>query len=153
MIEYGNAWGGAPRIWDALFDRYIKDPNVPYDYIFSDSNSKKLWALADRKDLSDAERASLLFTFDHAYVCKSEFKALSQHLREFNSMYPVDGRSNHLPAWVDFLDSCEADAVGLWATSVSENPWATWNSETEESDPKPLSEGWSIYENLETAPV
>lgn len=148
-MEYGNSWGGACRIWDALFEKYVKNPAIPYGYIFSDGNSKKLWALWRNESLSMAERACLAFTFDHFYVSKANFKRLAEHLREFDSMYPVSQKVNHLPKWVEFFESCEADAVGLWATSVSENPWMKWDEDKEESIPVPLSEGHEMYVELE----
>lgn len=119
--EFRNAWGGAARIWDALFKRYLKDPNIKYDNWLG-KRADDLWPLARREDLPEFERAVHAFTFDRAYVRREHFKKLAADLRKFASNYPAEG-IDHLPAWAQAIENLDAEAVGLYGTSVSENIW------------------------------
>lgn len=149
--EFSNAWGGAARIWSSLFDKYLKNPAIPYDTWLSrlSREDNSLWDLAKRTDLPVFERAVHMFTFDLAYVSKDNFDRLSEHLREFaedHRVYQVD----HLCAWADAIDAMEGvEAVGLYATSVSENVWFEYDEEKDESMPVPLSRGFEVYKWIE----
>lgn len=145
--EFGNSWGGAARIWTPLYDRYLKDPNKPYDSWLFDKTDR-LWDLAKRESLQLFERSVHAFTFDNAYVNKEHFGQMVVDLRAFACSYPVPQMVDHLPAWADFFDSCEADAVGLYGTSVSENPWFDYDSDTDSETPVPLSKGFEVYDWL-----
>lgn len=150
--EYGNSHGGQPRIWDCLYNKYVKDHRKEHDsWLFG--NTKALWALADRKDLPLFERAVMAFTFDYATVEKANFKRFAGHLREFVTAYPVPGRVDHLPSWAKFFDECTSKAIGLYGTSLSDNPWFEWDEKKERDVPYNLKSGtkhFEIYEDLES---
>lgn len=149
-IEFRNPWRGAARIWDALFDRYLKNPEIQYDswlVNYSKDHGKSLWDLAKDNRLQLFERAVHTFTFDLAYVRNDNFERFANDLRTFDEKYPVE-YSSHLSAWADLLDSLDSEAVGLYATSVSRNPWLEYDEEKDETKPHLLSEGFEIYDWL-----
>ena len=154
-VEYRNAWGGAARIWTALFDRYLKAKE--HDYMLSEENQKRLWNLATREDLPIFERAAHTFTFDHFYVRNENFGRFAADLRAFVKKYPAGECVDHLPAWAKWLDENGGfEAVGLYGTSVGENIWHRakkcphCGNDMDETESVPLSEGFEVYDWLET---
>lgn len=147
-IEFRNAWGGAARIWDALFERYLKNPNIPYHMWLTDKGNS-LWPLAKRHDLPMFERAVHASTFDLAYVGKEHFSRFSNDLRAFAERYPAGNKVDHLIAWSDVIEHSDAEAVGFHGTSVAENPWCNYDDETDEMIPVSLAEGFEVYDWLE----
>jgi hypothetical protein len=130
MNEYGNAWGGAARIWNAMFDKYAKDPMKEYDSWIMDKGDR-LWKLAERTDIPVFERIVHASTFDYALVYQEHFKEYAQALRDFVKANPAGEAIDHLPAWADKIENSDAEAIGFWATSVSSNPWATYDEEND----------------------
>jgi hypothetical protein len=156
-FEFSNSWGGAARIWSALFDRYLKDPRKEYDSWLSRAvgSDRSLWDLAKREDLPLFERAVHASTFDRAIVKRENFALLAQHLREFASKYPPQGVC-HLNAWADRIEASHAEAIGFYGTSVSENLWYDWDEEKDESVPYDLAsrdEHFEVYEFLADSTV
>jgi hypothetical protein len=153
-VVYSNAWGGAARIWSALFDRYLKDHNKPYDNFLSrcgNGSDRSLWDLSSREDLPLFERAVHTMTFDRAMLKRENFRHAAEHLREFVKKYPTTG-VDHLSAWADHLEKSTAEAIGFHGTSVSENLWYDWDEEAEESVPYDLNtrdDHYEVYEFLE----
>lgn len=147
-IEFRNAWGGAARIWSALFDAYLKNPAIPYHNWMG--NSDDLWELAKREDLPVFERAVHASTFDHAYISRENFGRFAADLRQFAEKYPVPGAVDHLVPWADWIEGSDAEAVGFHGTSVAENPWWVWDEEKDESTPTPLEDGFEVYGWLES---
>jgi hypothetical protein len=138
--EFRNAWGGAARIWNALYDRYLKDPKKEYDTWAFGGDHKKFWQLAERKDLPVFERAVHASTFDRAMIRREHFAAFAEHLREFVKAYPVGGDTyDHLPKWADIIEASDAEAIGFHGTSVSDNLWMEYDEQTDESTPYDLN--------------
>jgi hypothetical protein len=157
-IEYRNAWGGAARIWDALFKAYVPKKHEYDLWLVNNGNDKRLWDLATRPDLPMFERAVHASTFDHFYVRRENFTRFCADLRAFDAKYPVNGHTvNHLPAWADAIEKLDAEAVGFYGTSVSENPWYRFKTcphcenSTDEIEPVPMSEGWEVYDWLDAS--
>jgi hypothetical protein len=153
--EYRNAWGGAAKIWSDLFDAYLKRPSVPYDnwLMRCAGDDSSLWDLAKRKDLPLFERAVHASTFDHAIIRREHFQQFVRHLREFVSKYPADGKVNHLPSWADAIETSDAEAVGFYGTSVGDNPWFRYDSDSNETIPYDLNTGdehFEVYDWLES---
>ncbi len=148
-IEFRNAWGGAARIWDALFEKYLKNPAIPYhSWISCDQQS--LWDLAKREKLLPFERAVHASTFDLAYIRRANFGRFCGDLLLFDAAYPCIGSTaNHLPAWVDAIMELKAEAVGFHGTSVAENPWRKYDEDKDETIPIPLCSGWEVYDWLD----
>lgn len=152
--EFKNAWGGAARIWDALFKAYIPKRHE-YDTWLSCIDDNRLWDLAGRKDITEFERAVHAFTFDRFYVRRKNFARMANDLRSFVQKYPAGEGVDHLPSFAKWLDENSfPDAVGLYGTSVAENPWIRTKtcphcgSYTDETETVPLSEGTEVYEWL-----
>lgn len=156
--EFGNSWGGAMFIWDSVFERYLKDPKIPYDNVLSplakhgSEREQAIWNCWKRPDISPAAKAVWLCTFDNVLVMPLDFNQFALDLREFVREFLIGERICHLPAWADFVDNhADAEAIGFHHTSVSENPWYGWDEATEESVPYNLATGtkhWSLYDRL-----
>lgn len=126
--EFRNAYGGAYRIWQALYDRHLKDPVKPHEYVLSPDVSRRLWALADDLTLPRYARSVLTATFDHALVFQKDFLEFRADLLAFDAAYPTPPDAvNHLPAWAEAFahafDLGDRVAVGFHGTSVVEDLW------------------------------
>lgn len=150
-IEFRNAWGGAARIWDALFKAHVPKKHE-YDTWLSNPDDRRLWDLALDEKLEMFERAVHAFTFDRHYVSNEHFGRFAADLRSFVERYPAGERVDHLPMWAKWLeDNNSAEAVGLHATSVAENPWRRQQTcphcgnNTDETEAIPLVEGVEVY--------
>lgn len=145
-VEYRNAWGGAARIWNSLFEKYVpKEHEYDTWLTTNNGNDSRLWDLAKKQEIPMAERAVHAFTFDHFYISNKNFKRFAGDLRSFVSRYPRKDKVDHLSAWAEWFDNSEAEAAGLYATSVSENPWCRYSEEDSCNKPVFLSEGTEVY--------
>lgn len=147
-VKFPNAWGGAARIWDSLYRRYVANPLDPYDEI--------LWALAKNENLLLAERAVHVATFDRAIIRREHFKQYREHLDRFIELHPAKaGHIDHLPAWASYMGACVAEAIGFHGTSVANNLWQEYDEETDEftpydlNDPKNEGRHIEVYDWLE----
>lgn len=148
--EYRNSWGGAARIWDALFEAY-ETKKHEYDNWLTASQDGRMWKIWEDERVDDSERLVYLFTCDNALVKNEDFKLLADALRHFTAKHPSNERVCHLAAWASVLDESKAKFMGLHATSVCENPWFGWTGETDESEPYDVEKGdkhWFITERL-----
>lgn len=157
-VEFGNSWGGSPRIWSVLFDYHIPKIDQFDSWLLSDHNDRRLWDLVYRKDIPEFERSVLAFTFDRFYVKRSNFKRLSSDLVQFVKKHPVVGKVDHLLSWAKCIEendkSEDVEAIGLYGTSVSENLWERYKecqhcgNTTDEIEYVHLDEGTEIYDFL-----
>lgn len=148
--ELRNSWGSAPVVWQSLVDCYI-DPEKK-SYLFSDGTMDKLWPLWKRDDIPLHQRAVLLMTFDRAYVAKKDYeRAASDIDKFFQDFPPTVGNINHWPEIARlFRGNPEIPGIGLYATSVSDNPFnGAWNEEAEDYDPPDWSEIYDVYQSLD----
>lgn len=146
--EYQNSYGGAARIWSSLFDKYLKNPAIPYHCWLS--SGQELWDLAKNKNLPMFERAVHSFTFDRHYVSRKNFSRFTEDLKKFVETYPADGKVCHLLSWAAEISSMDCDGVGIYGTSVAENPWFVWDDEKEEDVGIPSNDKLEIYNWLES---
>lgn len=158
--EYKNSFGGAARIWDALFNAYLKDPAKEFDSWLTrnmrDPSDRTLWDLAKRDDLPPFERAVHMATFDRAMIRRENFARFAGDLRQFVKKYPAGDRVCHLSAWADRIAASDAEAIGFWMMSVSDNLWQEWDEEADESVPYDLNartDHFEIYDRLPSAAV
>jgi hypothetical protein len=157
--EFRNSWGGAAYVWDALFNRYLRESE--YDSWMS--RTQQLWDLSNSAEVPRERRAVLLSTFDYALVMRADFAQFASDLRafrrDFGIVRPNKGIGGwksyevvcHLDGWAAFVESLDAEAVGFYGTSVGENLWYSYDEETEESVPYDMATGtkhWSVYEAL-----
>lgn len=146
--EYRNSWGGAAFVWSKLFDRYIPKTH-PYDGWLTGDNSR-LWKLVNRKDIPEHQRALLMFTFDYCFVAKQNFARFAADIDKFIGDFPSSTEANHLPAWKLFFEkeTADAEAIGLHATSVSDNLWyGEYDGDKEKSID--WEKAYELYEQLE----
>lgn len=154
--EFRNAWGGAARIWESLYARYLKDPGKEYDCWINDKTGR-LWKLAHNAEVPFSARAVLVSTFDWAIVRRENFSRFVRDLREFDEQFPApDGTVNHLPGWASHIESLERDesveAIGFLGTSVGESLFQEWDEEADAPiiyDLNERSEHFEVYERLE----
>lgn len=150
QIEFRNAWGGAARIWNSLFDKYLLDPNIRY-HTWLCGDQSKLWALSKDDSLSLMERAVHASTFDLAFIRQSNFQRIAEDFLAFDAMLPSkSGSVNHLPSWAANISGLNADAIGFYGTSVAQNSWYKYDELLDESYVVSLSDGFEVYEWLDT---
>ena len=154
-VEYGNSWGGAAFIWTSVYDKYLFDPKKEYDsWLYDISRGKtRLWDLAKREDLAMYVRAVHASTFDRAIIRQENFKRYAEGLRKFVDTFHDDKSVCHLKAWADFVEKSDAEAIGFYGTSTSDNLWFEWDEEKEESIPYDLNtenNHFEVYEWLDS---
>lgn len=155
LIEYGNSWGGAARIWTSLFNQYITKKHECDSWLAGGGDDKRLWDLATDSRVSFLEKVVHVFTFDRHYVLQKDFVTLVRALRYFSETYATNG-VDHLPRWADWIESHpEVEALSLHCTSVSENPWiqrkkcSHCDNEINEWEYIPLSGGCDVFEFIQ----
>jgi hypothetical protein len=93
------------------------------------------------------EKAVHAATYDLAFIRRVNFQQYINDLRAFVQMYPTGERVDHLPAYADTIEKLDAEAIGFYGTSVSENLWWRWDEAAEQSFAVPLSNGFEVYAN------
>lgn len=148
-IEYGpelsNSWGSAPVVWDAIGKKYI---GHDFSFMYNDK-VEKLWKLYSSQDIPIHQRVVLMMTFDRAYVLKKDYSRAARDIRLFLEDFPQDTSvANHWPSIADYFESDpDVPAIGLWCTSVSENPFnGRWNDDRDEYEPPDWEKCFDIYE-------
>lgn len=146
--EFRNAWGGAARIWTALYDLYLKDRTDEYSNWLSDT-SGRLWKLVDDARLTDVAKAVLTSTFDRAIVAREHFKRFAADLEAFDEAFPApENHVSHLWSWVKFVSDLgdDVEAVGFYGTSCGEDLFTSYDEETDEYIPYNLNEQQKHFE-------
>lgn len=152
-IEFRNANRGAWLIWDSLYRRYVDDSES--SYALKDDGAK-LWPLADDPRLDDFERRVHLFTCDMALVGAVDFERFSVDLHRFAERHDLM-ESSHLPEWAGAFwgaankSDGSIDAIGLYPTSVTDNPWWYYPDGDREKESEPynlrfLTRHFYVYE-------
>lgn len=150
-IEYGeelkNSWGSAAYVWDCLYETYV-GKGLGTHYL---QGLEKLWPLWKDVSVSEAFRAVLMMTFDHAYILRKDYRRAADDIDKFLSKYPSDpDRVNHWPTIAAYLRSATCPAIGFWHTSVSDCPfYGRWNEETEEYEIK-WDEAYDLYAEIDS---
>jgi hypothetical protein len=127
--EYRNSWGGFARIWDSIYDAYLKNPNDKFDgwMDFSGKNSKKLWALWKDPKVPKWIRQILTSTFDYAIVERERLNEYANLLDKFVDNFPVPDQVDHLADWAKEARKLAEDenCVGICfhGTSCGDNLW------------------------------
>lgn len=137
--EYSNSWGGAARVWDSIWEKYGTNL-TQWDNWMTAARDGRLWNLWSECSFLKTEEMVYLFTCDDVLVENKDFKDLAVALREFAEMNPVKGVC-HLRSWADLIESSTAEAIGLHATTVTENPWCKWDEKKDEPVPYNFKKG------------
>lgn len=145
--ELHNSWGSAPYVWDFLIKRYIDSAgNMMYE-----KYTKILWGMWKDKNVPLHQRAVLMMTFDRAYVLKKDYDRASKDIHLFLSDYNNPEVVNHWPRLSEIFDSNpDVPAIGLWCTSVSDNPFSGgWDEDKDEPFPPNWGECYDVYKCLD----
>lgn len=148
--EFRNSWGGFGRVMDSLFQKYVPKKHE-YDSWLLAAEDGRMWKVCKDERLSEAERIVYAFCCDNALVKKEDFPAMAKALREFTEQNPVESRVCHLEAFAKVFDEAKGDAMGLHGTSICENPWVSWDEESDEPAPYSIATGnkhWFVFESL-----
>lgn len=148
--EFRNGWGSAPRVWGALihkhkFEMYPGKTPKELEFVNAISNAEDLWTLAEKKafTLTWWELNLLRWTYDNAVLRREDFPLMIASILEFEKAYPAGDRVNHLPRIREVLEAVAEDpeilGTGYYHTSIVDNPWTVYNSETDESRPYNLN--------------
>lgn len=125
LLELPNAWGWAPSIWDRLTGRRL---STAADGPVLD----RLW-----KGIEDDppwRQIPNVLTFDTGVIPFGAFLEAADELDEFERRLPAPaGHVNHVPAVADLLRTQpEVPLIGVWGTSVTENPFDPWDTEADD---------------------
>jgi hypothetical protein len=122
--EYRNGWGTAPLIWDYLARKYANAPHWLRVV-------ERFWAplgSPDRIEIGDADDRLLLhLTFDAVLLPRDEFVRAADIVEHRLLPTVPENYANHWPAIIGLWRRYRTDPLvlgwGLYATSVSDNPW------------------------------
>ena len=133
--EYNNAFGGAAFIWTKLYDKYLKDQNIPYDSWLL--NREKLWKLSKDESIPFFARVVLNSTYDHVIIKRENILDLANALEKFLEIFPPSkGTICHLGNWVNDLRDIYKDksirGIAFYQTSVSQDLWNIYNDNEED---------------------
>lgn len=129
LLELRNAFGWSPSIWQRLLG---PDWSIVRTYSPADDPLEGLWHRIN--SLPDWQQVALALTFDTGVIPFTMYDRAADLLDEFDRRLPApDGHANHVPAVAKLLRSQpEAPYVGIWGTSVSENPFDPWDREADD---------------------
>lgn len=139
FVEYKNSHGTAPVVWDIFSEKYWKKEKHAW-LLTSGDELQEFWSLFNDKTIPSEHRAVFGMTFDRAAIYRKDFsRARNDILKFIDDFKDYPGffvGVNHWPAVVSDLVKAEfgtgAPAVGIHCTSVSENPFMEFDTETEE---------------------
>ena len=147
--ELRNGWGSGPVIWNDMAMKYL---GLPAHQYMMEIDS--LWPLANSLDIPYHHRAVLAMTYDRMYVKQEHYTLAADCIRKYLTDFPADDKYvNHWPRIAEIFESSpECPAIGLWLTSVCENPFlGEWDEENEDYKQPDWSRYWSLFDDLEVS--
>lgn len=124
-VEYGNAWGNHPMIWDALSVRYAKECGAT-GMPFIDWEKLINWVAGGGK-LEPWEINVISLSYDGAYVEGAEdIELYAKSLDKFFDVYSKPDRICHLKKISGHVRELAASGVthiAWYGSSVNTNPW------------------------------
>ena len=148
LEELRNSHGSAPPIWNAMCKKYYGTND--HTYMF-DGTLDKLWPRWKDLSIPEHQRAVLMMTYDRAYVAKKDYARAAADIKKFFQDFPANSEYvNHWPKIQAIFESNpDIPGIGLYCTSVSEDPFqGEWNEEKEEYDQPDWSKVFSVYDEL-----
>lgn len=145
--ELRNGWGSGPVIWNDMAMKYLG--LQAHQYMMKIDS---LWPLANRLDIPYHHRAVLAMTYDRMYVKQEHYALAADCIRKYLTDFPADDKYvNHWPRIAEIFESSpECPAIGLWLTSVCENPFlGEWDEDTEDYKQPDWSRYWSLFDDLD----
>jgi len=141
--------GSAPYVWNEMCKKYFGTA----DFMYYDCIDK-LWPIYKNKEIPEHHRAVLMMTYDMAFVSKNNFIRAAKDIRLFIKDFPINiSHTNHWNSIAKIYEdeNLDCEAIGLWCTSVSENPFeGDWNEELEKYDCIDWEESTDIYKTLDS---
>lgn len=128
LAEFRNAHGWSPSIWRRLLVHH----GYSEHWMTDDAGLTMLWKSIET--LPEWQQAPLVLTFDTGVIPVSAFEWAADQFDEFDKRLPApDNHVNHVPAMAELLRSKpEAPLIGVYGTSVSENPFDPWDEEADD---------------------
>lgn len=129
LLELPNGHGWSPSIWSRLLAHHGHSTH----WINNDAGLNKLWQSIET--LPEWQQAPLVLTFDTGVIPWQAFDWAAAMLSEFETRLPSEpDYVNHVPAVAELLRSApEVPLIGVYGTSVSENPFDPWDEEADDS--------------------
>jgi hypothetical protein len=123
LLELRNSHGWASNICDRLIVHHGMD--LSYSKIVQ--NLDALFGMID--DLPGWQQAPLILTADLGVIPWQDYGWAAEMIDEFEARLPSNPNwVNHAPAVADLLRSGpEAPFVGIYQTSVTDNPFSEWS--------------------------
>lgn len=159
--EIQNAWRGAMSVWMLMDESHLPPYYASWDpakkvsraSAMMDPNAmKQVWELANNENVPIDERLVMGTTFDKALVKRENLTRLIEAFKNFDKTYPDKSSMLEQSEILEsFLEDEEIDVVGWNQTSVSENPWFTWNEDKEEYVPydiNTMEEHWFLMDDF-----
>lgn len=145
LEELHNAFGTAPPIWNYMCIKYLGMTDGLWLM-----NSDKLWPLWKRADIPKNERAVLMMTYDMAYVTKKDYSRAASDIRKW-LLNQIGKYTNHWPRIATIFESNpDVPAIGLYCTSVSEDPFiGEWDEDKEEHKQIDWETAYDLYAELD----
>lgn len=124
LLELRNSHGWAPSIWRRLLTAHGHDEN----WITNDAGLTVLWQQIET--LPEWQQAPLVLTFDTGVIPFQAYEWAADQLDEFERQIPApEGHANHVPTVAALFRSMpEVPLIGVYGTSVSEDPFDPWDS-------------------------
>jgi hypothetical protein len=150
--EYRNSWGTAPIVWGEFCKRYLGcdenwwllKPDTP--------ERQKLWDLWKSLAIPVQHRAVFLWTFDHFYVKKVDYRRFAADLRKFLEDTLISAnRVNHWPLIAQVFEmDMDYPALALYGTTVNGDPWdGPYDEEKDEYGQFDWSKASDLYVELD----
>lgn len=141
LVEMHNAFGWAWNIWDRLLTYHGHDHLKPFDSEYLAGLSRNI------EELPEWQQTPLVLTFDTGIIPFQAYAQAANELEEFEQRQPAkEGYANHVPAVIELLRSGpEVPWLGVWGTSVGDNPFDPWDEENEQPSGGIPVEPGSVY--------
>lgn len=134
LLELRNAHGWAPGIWPRLLRHHGYSEHWLRTFSDHDSGPGLTWLWKSIEELPEWEQAPLVLTFDTGVIPWQAYEWAADQLDEFERRLPANpAYVNHVPTVAQFIRTKpEAPLIGVWGTSVTENPFDPWDEEKDD---------------------
>ena len=128
LAEFRNSHGWSPSIWRRLLVHH----GYSEHWFSDDAGLVALWDSVE--SLPEWQQAPLVLTFDTGVIPAQAFLWAADQLDEFDRRLPENPTYvNHVPAMAALLRRLpEVPLIGVYGTSVSDNPFDPWDDEADD---------------------